>query len=138
MYLATSPQYHALKLPIYLLSGLQWYFKQKGESHHLFYPASTKQARWYKNNGFLLYSIDPQKKNKEVPDDFHKSIFKSSTTKYCYQDGLQYNSMIVEMIVSNSSITNLYQGRLILSSAMLQHTDSNDLFQVHIIVLNYY
>ncbi len=72
------------KLPIYLLSGLQLYLKQIGECCHLFCTASIKQAKWYKNNCFHLFSIDPGKKNKEVPNDFLQTIF-----NYCQEKLLQ-------------------------------------------------
>ncbi len=92
VYLATCPQFYGLKLPTYLFSGLQSYLHQNEKSHHLFCAAPIKQAIWYKNNCFRLFSLDLNKENKAVPIEFHQSIFNYCRAKnYCYKDGLQYN-----------------------------------------------
>ncbi len=92
VYLATCPQFYSLKLLTYLISGLQSYLNQNKKSHHLFCAAPIKQATWYKNNGFQVFSFDPNKENKVVPIEFHQLIFIYCRAKNCcYKDGLQYD-----------------------------------------------
>ncbi len=68
VYLTTFPQFSALKLPTYLLSGLQSYLNNNQKSQLFFFVAPIKQAIWTKNNVFCLFSVDPKQENKEVQD----------------------------------------------------------------------
>ncbi len=108
VYLAIFPQFSALKLPTYSLSGLQSYLDHNQKSQQLFCAAPIKQAIWYKNNGFCLFSVDPKKENKEVPDKLQQSIFNNCWTKIIVtQLDCNMTRTIVEKIVSNSSTSNL-------------------------------
>ncbi len=81
--------------------------------NHIICSESIKQAIWYQNIGFCLFSIDPKKEKKEMPDEFQKSIFNYcqgkiiATQMYC-----NMTRTIVEKIVPNSSTSNLISGKV--------------------------